>query len=144
MTVGEGQISPLHLRAEDETDLTILAACLQDALVMVGDMTYLVDEQRFVLVANRFVWEAAEGKRADFERVTAGVSFGQVTAVKYRNINLGHGDRLLSLLTIQATPGALDLTFAGDADIRLETGSIQVLLQDIGEAWPTPWRPSHD
>ncbi|MEI9982523.1 MAG: DUF2948 family protein [Aliidongia sp.] len=32
----------------------ILASCLQDALVMIGDMAYLPEPQRFVLVANRF------------------------------------------------------------------------------------------
>src|SRR5207244_12488326 len=45
---------PLKLRAEDEEDLAVVSAILQDALVPIGEMAYLPEEQRFVLVANRF------------------------------------------------------------------------------------------
>ncbi|HZU89593.1 MAG TPA: DUF2948 family protein [Stellaceae bacterium] len=47
----------LRLRAEDTDDLAVISACLQDALVPVGDIAYMPEEQSFVFVANRFRWE---------------------------------------------------------------------------------------
>ena len=44
----------LKLRAADGEDLAVISAILQDSLVTIGEMTYLPDENRFVLVANRF------------------------------------------------------------------------------------------
>ena len=67
-----------------------ISACLQDALVPVSEMTYVPDDHRFVLVANRFRWEApapadaspAPGDQDDnggsgptFERVLTGICF---------------------------------------------------------------------
>jgi hypothetical protein len=133
--------APLRLKAVDREDLVILASCLQDALVLVGDMVFLAEEQRFVLVANRFGWETPG---PDLARVTCGVSFGGVTSVAKRGFDRRDGDQILSLLTIQAGDGAIELLFSGGAAIRLETPSIQARLEDVGEAWPTQWRPSHE
>lgn len=52
----------LKLRAEDEEDLAVISACLQDALVPLTNIAWLKDEQRFVLVANRFRWECGCGE----------------------------------------------------------------------------------
>ena len=49
--------TPLKLRAVDAEDLAVLGACLQDALVAVQDMRFLGEEDRFVMVVNRFCWE---------------------------------------------------------------------------------------
>jgi hypothetical protein len=133
--------SPLRLKAEDAEDLVILASCLQDALVMIGDMAYLPEPQRFVLVANRFGWETPG---PDLERVTSGVTFSGVTAVRRRGIDPKESDRILSLLTLQAEEGAIELIFSGGAGIRLEMPKILVHLEDIGDTWPTLWRPSHE
>jgi hypothetical protein len=49
---------PLKLRASDPQDMDVIAALLQDALVPLVDMTFLAAEKRFVMVANRFRWQA--------------------------------------------------------------------------------------
>ncbi len=54
--------TPLKLRAHDAEDLGALAACLQDALVPLADVVYLKAEKRFVMVANRFMWERGAQK----------------------------------------------------------------------------------
>lgn len=140
----------LKLRAEDEEDLEIVAACLQDALIAVGDIKYLPDDHRFVLVANRFCWEAmpcdqdSEASPDDcFERVHTGLRFENVTAVRQRGIDKLDAGQLLELLTIQLDDDALLLVFAGDAAIRLETGQPLCFMEDLDEPWPTKWRPSH-
>jgi hypothetical protein len=47
----------LKLRAEDDEDLGVISACLQDALIPLSDMEFLAAEMRFAFVANRFRWE---------------------------------------------------------------------------------------
>jgi hypothetical protein len=131
---------PLRLKAIDREDLIIIASCLQDALVLVGDMVFAPDEQRFILVANRFGWETPG---PDLARVTCGVTFSGVAAVRKRGFDLRDPDQILSLLTLQGDTGAIDLVFSAGAAIRLECRDILVHLEDVGEAWPTQWRPSH-
>ena len=136
--------APLKLRAEDAEDLAVLSAVLQDALVPVGEMAFLPEERRFVLVANRFVWERRPqdgGKR--YERTLAGVAFDEVDAVKIRGFDRGHPDRILQILAVHAVPGAIVFDFSGNDSLRLETRRILCHLEDLGEPWPTPWCPHH-
>jgi hypothetical protein len=139
-----GNGRPLRLRAEDDEDLAVFSAVLQDALVSVGDIAYLPEEQRLLLVANRFRWEHdAGGERTGFERIHTGFRTEAVTAVKYRGFRRSDPDRLLELLAITAQDGVITLEFAGGASLRLEVGRILCHLEDIGEPWPTRWRPDH-
>jgi len=51
--------TPLKLRAEDEGDVDVLAAHLQDAIVPTRDIGYVPDKRQLVMVVNRFMWEHA-------------------------------------------------------------------------------------
>ena len=139
----------LRLRAADAEDLAVISACLQDALVSVRDLAYDRAARTFVLVANRFRWEAsADGPDgAPFERILCGVAFDAVDGAAYRSFQRGEEDRILSLLAIREAPdraGArIDLDFAGGAAIRLIVAEISCRVRDFGEAWPTAWRPGH-
>lgn len=153
----------LKLRAADEEDLSIIAACLQDALVPIGDMTFQPQERRFVLVANRFRWEAgapapaAEGSVEDesadapflgdpgprYERTNCGLWFENVRGVHIHGIDLRDRSRILAFLTLRKRDDSVVLIFAGDAMIRLEIDQLRCFLEDIGESWPTRWRPAH-
>lgn len=128
----------LRLRAEDADDFRIIAACLQDALVPLGDMMFDGDLKEFVLVANRFRWESSPG-----ERVHCAVHFTGVAAVRRRGIELRERSRILDLLTIESEPGAVVLLFAGDVAVRLEGDRIGCRLRDLGEAWPAAGTPRH-
>jgi hypothetical protein len=135
---------PLKLRAEDEEDLAVISAILQDALVAVGEMAWLPEEERFVLVANRFRWEPPlSGPRQNFERRWAGLRLDGVRAVRRRGFHPRDSERLLVLLAIRAEPGVIYLDFAGGSSIRLEVERILCHLDDFGEPWPTRWRPRH-
>jgi DUF2948 family protein len=134
----------LKLKAVDPEDLGIVAAMLQDALVPVCDMEYLPDEKRFVFVANRFRWEAVDGKpQRSFERTLTGLCFDGVAAAKTRGFSHAERDRILNLLTIEATPLAVTFAFSEGAVLRLDVAGIHCHVQDIGEPWPTRWRPDH-
>lgn len=128
----------LRLRAEDAEDFRVVAACLQDALVPLGDMTFDGDLEEFILVANRFRWESSPG-----ERVHCAVHFTGVAAVRRRGIDLRERGRVLDLLTIGSEPGAVVLHFAGDVAVRLEGERIGCLVRDIGKPWPAAVTPRH-
>jgi hypothetical protein len=132
--------SGVKLRAEDEADLKVISAMLQDAIVAVCDMAFLAEDARFVLVANRFRWEqSAEG-----ERILSGLSVEGVTAVKRRGFSPAERERLLSLLAIEWRGGTMLFDFAGGATVLLETPRIECRVEDMGAPWPTPWRPHHE
>ena len=154
--------APLKLRAEDAEDYGVVAACLQDALVPVGEMQYLGDEKAFVLVANRFRWEncteSADSPPAPqqaevpdamfvacqaYERVNCAMRIDGVAHVKRRGLDPKDRARVLEVLDIRMGEGAVELLFAGDAAIRLEGEGLVCRLQDMGEPWPTLWRPRH-
>lgn len=150
---------PLRLRAEDAEDLAVISACMQDALVTVGDLAYDPGARVFVLAANRFRWEdcrpVAEGD-GRFERTLCAVTFDNIVAVSYRGFQRGERDRILCLLAVRAAvepanaarglpPGVtIDLDFAGDAGIRLSAWALRVRARDFGDPWPTPWQPGHE
>ncbi len=152
---------PLKLRVKDEDDLAVVAACLQDALVPIGDMTFLPQDRRFVMVANRFRWEA-QGQFApalpqdardaafddeggpSYERTNCGVWFDGVRAVRTKGVDLRDRSRILDLLTLRKTDDGLIMIFAGGATIRLEIDDFACFLEDIGEGWPTRRRPDHE
>ncbi|MEE8535769.1 MAG: DUF2948 family protein [Kiloniellales bacterium] len=164
---------PLKLRARDIGDLHTIAAVLQDALVPLADIAYLKPEKRFLMVANRFRWETgaepdaraaaaasaqaalegdapfeeAEGVEpegtAAYERVNCGVCFDRVVNVRVRGLDLRRRDEILNLLTLEPKPTEIGLIFSGATEIRLEVKEIRCHLEDLGEPWPTLWRPSH-
>jgi hypothetical protein len=148
----EGEAEPpLRLRAEDAEDLSVISACLQDALVLVGDFAFDLEAHRFMFMANRFRWEDKSHPvpvDGGFERILSGIAFDEVRAVSYRGFRRADGERLLSLLAIRTAVGdeggVVDLEFAAGATVRLEVGRISCRLRDVGEPYPTAWLPDHD
>lgn len=151
-------MSPLKLRAEDAEDFAVIAACLQDAIVPLSDMQFLAAEKSFALVANRFLWEncpesfdvpqtantdPALGPCGAYERVNCGLRFEGVERVRRRGLDPKDRGRILELLHIEVEPGALTMLFAGGDALRLEGEHIVAFIHDMGEPWPTQWRPRH-
>lgn len=141
---------PLKVRAVDAEDLTVVASFLQDAIVPVSEMSFEADEHRFVMVAGRFRWEIApdgtprDGQETPFERVHTGIRFEGVRAVRTKGIDRRDPGQMLNLLSLALSDGAVDLVFAGEATIRLDVDSLSCHVEDLGDPWPTVFRPSHD
>ena len=138
---------PLRLHALDEEDLRLLSACLQDALLRVGDMAYLPAKQRFALIADRFDW-STEATLGAFERARAGVHFEAVRNVRFKGVPRDRPGQALELLTIsfdpsQAPGGRLLLNFAGGATVSLEVDCIEAQLCDMGPRWRVSSCPAH-
>ena len=93
----------LSLLARDLPDLAVISSMLQDAIVTLADMVYLEREQSFIMVINRFRWEASTDEAAG-ERINAGLRFDLVQRVQFRKIDREHRERfsvlLLSLIHI--------------------------------------------
>lgn len=134
----------LKLTALDAEDLGVVSAAVQDSLVAVRDCAYFAGERRFVLLLNRFCWEADPDVESKYWRVHSALVFNEVNAVHHHKIPLQQVDRMLELLAIELErDGSLSLRFSADRSIRLEIGRLACHLGDVGEPWPTPWKPAH-
>ena len=134
----------LKLSALDVDDLGVISAAVQDALVAVRDCAYFKDEKRFVLLLNRFQWEADPGIDSAHSRTHSALVFNEVTAVHHHNIPLEKPDRVLELLVVALDDASsVTLSFAAGRSIRLEISRLACHLGDVGEPWPTPWKPAH-
>jgi hypothetical protein len=155
MTAADG----IKLRAVDPEDLAVIAAVLQDALLPIEAMQYLPDERRFLLVANRFRWEncdrnglparsgsfaSAEAGACDqYERVHCAVAFEGVEKVERQGLDQACLRGIGELLTIEVADNAVLLVFAGGGRVRLGISRLDCHIRDVGEPWPTQWRPHH-
>lgn len=139
----------LNLTVEDKDDLEVVAAHLQDAVTVVGDLAYLPVARRFAGMFNRFRWEDADKGRRTFERVRSGLHFENVLDVKARNIARDRPDGVLNLLTIafeetDAPSGVVTLVFSGGGELRLEVEALDAQLRDLPLGRLTASRPHHD
>ena len=128
----------LKLAVHDIKDLTVLSSLLQDATVLVGDMGYDADDYQFLMVAARFFYEDDQKRRR-----LIGVNFSDITSVKRHGIDLSRKEDVLSLLSITFSGMSVDLTFSGDAMLKLETQQIKAFAADLDEGWVTHFEPAH-
>lgn len=148
MTAGpaEGAAGPaadrLRLRAEDEEDLAVIAACLQDARVTLREMAFVKDEGRFMAAFLRYRHERRAGDAGGdgWTRCPSALVFDGVEAVRYRGIDTDDAERELHLLTVlsEATPDGAEivLVFKGNGAIRLQAPRLRARLRDFGECAP--------
>ena len=140
----------LKLTALDKEDLTVISACLQDAVVRGSDLLYQPRRNRFVAIFNRFLWEdkfQQDSAPEEARRVRTGIHFNSVLSVKSRGIGKD-SNIILELLAIEAEEnddGATEihLEFAAGASIRLEVECIDCYFSDIGDSWEARRTPSH-
>ena len=143
-------MSGLRLLAEDEEDLKILSAHLQDAVMRVGELVYLPKHHRFAAMVNRFCWEedcGSDGKTG--VRVLAGLHFDGVLKVQSHHVRQADPNAIVELLAIHFTPeqdgaGTIELLLAGGGRIRLFVECIAATLPDMTDPRPAVSRPAHD
>ena len=134
----------LRLLVADVADLAIVSAALQDAVAKIGDIAFDADARSLTLALNRYRWEADQP-----ERVRAALQFGGVLSVQTRKIRRDRPDAVLSLLSVGfeagvSPGGAINLTFAGGGDLRIQVECLDVVMADISAPWPTPREPHHE
>lgn len=133
---------PLKLIARSSDDIQVMSALLQDALLASADMQFIPDDNSFVVLANRFCWEADQKAP---QRRLCGLKIGQVEKVQTKGIQLAASQfyNLLSIAYEEAGNGLI-LTFSGGAAIWLQIAGISAALRDVAEAHPSFARPEHE
>lgn len=136
-------MQPLKLIALEAEDLEVISATLQDAVMRVGDMTFLKSEGRFACIANRFAWET--GRK---ERRRTGLDFCRVNGARLKNIDPKQPDQVLNLLALRfivtdSPSGVVEFIFSGDAAIQLDVECLEARLKDLGGAWKAALKPRH-
>lgn len=138
----------LKLAALDDEDLKVISACVQDAVLKIGEINFKPREKRLVLAVNRFAWEK-DGKRLEVpERRRSVLHFDRVMQVKSTGIDRTDASGVLSILALQFTQnqapaGTLEIIFAGGASLRLDLECIEAQLADLGPTWAAKAKPKH-
>lgn len=146
-----GSAEGLNLRIEDAADVTALSVHVQDAILRVGDIAFLPKRRRLVLSLNRFCWERPPeklGGKTVYRRVTSGLHFETVLAVKTRGIARNDPEALLYMLAVKFEPsgdaGAIEISFAGGASLRADVEAVEGALRDLNAGWLTDAKPEHE
>ena len=139
-------VDRLRLLAQDEEDLAVFSAHMQDAVVRVCDMTFLPKTNVFALIGARFDWVAAAQGR--LERCQVGLHFDRVLKASRKGLDAAQPDDVLNLLSMiftvtDAPAGVIDLVFSGGAAVRLEVECLEGQLRDLGPRWQTTRQPGH-
>ncbi len=134
--------------AEDQEDLTLISACLQDALIPLSGLDYDQESGHFHLIANRFCWECdpeVQETTSYYTRVPTGLAIHHVSEVQKLGLNLQNKNELVNLLTIQTAEedAYIHLIFSGGAEIKLKIDKLLCHLKDIDEPYPTVNKPDH-
>jgi hypothetical protein len=135
----------LRLLALDQEDLAVVSAHLQDAVVRVGDITYLPKERRFALLARRFDWEAPANEP---RRRLTGLHFERVLGARCRGLDRSNAEAVLNLLAItfdesEAPSGTATLLFSEGAAIQIDLECVESQMKDLGPVWEAEARPVH-
>jgi hypothetical protein len=135
----------LRLLALDQEDLAVVSAHLQDAVVRVGDITYLQKERRFALLARRFDWEAPANEP---RRRLTGLHFERVLGARCRGLDRSNAEAVLNLLAItfdesEAPSGTATLLFSEGAAIQIDLECVESQMKDLGPVWEAEARPVH-
>jgi hypothetical protein len=136
----------LRLLAQDEEDLAVISAHMQDAVVRVGDMAYLPRARQFALIACRFDWMAATA--GQMRRCRTGLHFDRVEKVARTGFDPARQNDMLNLLSVVFEPtdppaGHVLLTFSGGAAVRIAVECVEAQLRDLGPRWTTTKKPGH-
>ena len=141
-----GPCRPLRLLAQDEDDLQIVSAALQDAIAHVGDIRYEPRARTLTILFHRFRWEGSDGPCG--ERVVSALQFGDVVRVRQRGLASEDPGALVSCLALgfeagEPPGGSVLMRFSHGGDLAAEVECIDAVLADVSEAWPAARAPDH-
>ena len=139
----------LKLIGNNQEDLKIISAYLQDSIVNVRDIVFLKKNRTFIMMVNRFMWEDVErGLFRKNKRIRCAVRFEEVIDVKSKNINQKNKNKPLECLAIKCNLFAdetfrIKIFFSGDSIITIKAEVIGIILNDIGKSWDVKSIPKH-
>ena len=140
----------LNLIGDNEEDLKVISAYLQDSIAVVRDMVFLKKNKTFIMMVNRFMWEDAEkGLLRSNKRIRSAVRFEGVIQVKSKNINQKNPNKILEYLAMKCDSDEDDnkkikIFFSGNGIIILILEAIDVVINDLGKSWNVKSVPKHE
>ena len=143
------KVTNLKLLATSNKDLRVIAAHLQDSIVLPKDVANLKKNRIFLIQLNRFMWEDVEkGVFRKNKRIRTVLKFDNVTSVSSKNISQKNNKRFLDFLAIESNEMPdksyeIDLIFSGDSILKIKTEVIEVTLDDQGSPWNSKAKPKH-
>ena len=144
------KVTNLKLLANSDSDLRVISAHLQDAIVYTKDIANLRRNRIFLIQLNRFMWEDVEkGVFRKNKRIRTVLKFDNVISVVSKNIDIGKKDTFLDFLTIESNllpdkSYEIKLIFSGDSIIKINAEVIDVTLDDQGIPWESKTTPKHE
>ena len=144
------KIKCLNLIGDNEEDLRVISAYLQDSIVVMKDIVFLKKNKSFVMVVNRFMWEDVEnGFLRSNKRVRSAVRFEGVIQVKSKNINQKNTNKILEYLAMKCDSDEngnkkIKIFFSGNGMIILISEAIDVVMNDLGKPWNVKSIPKHE
>ena len=140
----------LKLIGKNQEDLKIISAYSQDSIVSIRDIVFLKKNRIFIMVTNRFMWEALQKKfeQKNIKRIRSALKFEEVLKVRSKKINQKNKNRNLECLAIQCDEKLnnnyeVKIFFSGDGVITLTLEAIDFILQDLGKPWEAKYLPKH-
>ena len=143
------KINCLNLIGDNEEDLKVISAYLQDSIVVMKDIVFLKKNRSFVMMVNRFMWEDVEkGLLRSNKRVRSAVRFEGVIQVKSKNINQKNTNKILECLAMKCDSDEkgnkkIKFFFSGNGMIILISEAIDVVMNDLGKPWNVKSIPKH-
>ena len=144
----------VRLRAASVSDVEVISALLQDAIIPGEDMTFDSAGRRFVMVANRFCWDrpplegvTSESGASVYERRLCGVRIEGVNGVESAGMPATRRGALFNLLAITVADAAdakVEILFSGGVSLRLAVDDVSILAEDLDDGRPTSVMPAHD
>jgi len=144
------KVTNLKLLATSEKDLRVIAAHLQDSIILPKDVANLKKNRIFLIQLNRFMWEDVEkGVFRKNKRIRTMLKFDNVISVLSKNINIKDDNQFLDFLTIESSllpdkSYEIKLIFSGDAIIKICAEVIDITLDDQGSPWESKTAPKHN
>ena len=144
------KVTNLKLLATSEKDLRVIAAHLQDSIILPKDVANLKKNKIFLIQLNRFMWEDVEkGVFRKNKRIRTILKFDNVINVLSKNIDLKNDKKFLDFLTIESIllpdkSYEIKLIFSGNVIIKVSTEVIDVTLDDQGSPWESKTSPKHN
>ena len=139
----------LKLIGKNQEDLKIISAYTQDSIVAVKDMVFLQQSRIFIMLINRFMWEDIEkGINRQNKRIRCALKFEGILEVKSKTINQKNKNKRLECLAIKCNKildknYEINFFFAGGGLITLVSESIEIAMNDLGDAWNVKHVPKH-
>ena len=139
----------LNLAGNNNKDLKVISAYLQDSILIIKDIVFLKHNRTFIMIVNRFMWEDVEkGVFRQNKRIRCAVKFEEVIKVESKNINQKNKNKPLEYLAMECDSDnvgnkKISIFFSGNSAITIISEVVEVVMNDLGDSWHVKHIPKH-